>query len=522
MPNMPSPESGSSIAQETTQPLINKPIHQKFGRSIIESQRSPEKYGNEPVLITNFVNRGNPLPDWYEDHYLNKLSVHMMGKGESALVFKLPKGFREYYAEVGTIENTDQIIEIAPQMPQNGEPINLSYPQGDLLIRYKQLAAENKCKRLDGGVLVASIIDQHVLDDAQDAGIITLEEQPHSHLTNDKNLFRRDGKSIDQPQIGEKQYSILPGLTIPERVSIEDAIKIIPEELKNAEDGVWVKLSSGSGGDTVKYIEKFSQKSFEEAVEYLRGEILKAHEMGDFGISGEDAWPNGRLSPPGSTLIVESDIKNHAEGQTFLGSNFFMTRSDGSHETYGYYEQRTDNGSFNGSRKHHPDEETRRLIDEQTSLVAKQAITEGYFGPQGLDYFIFVNKETQKPQIVLIERNGRPPISAYAEIVGRKLGINNWVNLNITFPEPISSIEDFDKATGELMFKKGNKTGVFPLASRTIVGKTDEQILASPHMKILILGTPEEQQEQIKKLEEKGAKLGTHGPKLGENVIYTI
>jgi hypothetical protein len=512
------------------------PIHHNFGKIIVQGQLSPEKYaGREPVHLTNFISRGNPLPDWYGDYYLNMLALHIVGKKEKVLTFKLPDGFKKYYVEVGIINNPDQIIEVVPQMPQKGALPNFAYPNGDLL---KQLAQAKR--RLDGTVLVSSLINEYVSSDAEGSGIKALE-QPDSHTTNNKDLFRESGTPIDEQQNEEIRYNIFPGVIITDNASREEAMEMMLDKFKDAEHGVWLKLADGSGGDTVKYIEKLSPEAFEEARKYLRGEILKAYKMGELGILGEDAWPENSLSPLGSSLIIESDVRNHAlldpgtepfpgaGGPIFLGSNFFITSADGSHESVGYYKQRTlEDGSFNGSQKHHPDEEIQQLIDEQTALVAQEAIKKGYFGPQGLDYFIITNPETKGPQVVLIERNGRPPISAYAEIAGRKLEINDWVNLNITFEKPIRSIKDFEKATGKLMFRNGEKKGVFPFAPRTIVG--DSKILASPHMKVLILGTPQEQQEQIIELEKKGAILGIHGENFEKNlenvieekVIYSI
>ena len=114
--------------------------------------------------------------------------------------------------------------------------------------------------------------------------------------------------------------------------------------------------------------------------------------------------------------------------------------------------------------------------------------------------------------------NGRPPISATAQIIARKVEAPHWINLNIWTPEPINDVAAFEQTMNVSGKDYANGTldsGMVVLqalrALYTLDGNGEKQLWQpSNAAKVLICGENAGQTEAV------AADLEQHGIRFSE------
>lgn len=463
-----------------------------LGTSVLVSNRhNPEIANTTPLITTNFVNGGNLLPSPYGDMYLGQLGVIAAGEGEATVTFTLLPGLLDYFRSIGLVSERTHVFEVNHQ----GGSRRHGYPHGDALEQLIKTPTQQWLSfNPNAFTLVPTLTGPHVKQQARDLGVRVLE-QPSSDLTNNKAVLR---------QVKEKYgFTMLPGMALEHEEHLRTAVR----QYGDTQHGIWLKFPTGSGGDLVRHVPQVTEDSIRVAISKLRETILQAHEEGALGMSGEQFWPEGKLAPEKYPLVIEEDAKDFGE-VVIIGSNHFRTAPDGT-QIYGYFRQITgeETGEFIGSERFVPDAAIQTALDTATQNVADFLRDNGYYAIAGIDYFV-VKKPNGALQVYVLELNARPIISTYPFIVGERLGINKWVNINVTLPTAVSSMEEFGEIVGDDLYKRGAANGIVPMAFRTVVGDTDEGTLASPHCKLVILGDEKEQYAIIARLVAKGVKIG--------------
>lgn len=469
--------------------VAQKEIQHGIGRHVVESHpQYPD--GAKPLVVVNFDNPWNLLSEPVGDDYLSGLAAISAGENEAALVFTLLPGLQEYYRKEGIVDPSTEIIEV----PHRGGK-KYGFPHGDPLEQAGRLLdGEELREPMTGGpyVLVPTLTHDKVRSQAHAIGVRTLE-QPPADQTNNKAKLREAAARYDIP--------LLPGRLIHHG----DNLWQVASELRRSSHGLWLKFPTGSGGDLVYRIPQPTEGELRRAVRAVRDTVHSAFEHGDLGMQGREFWPEHRIAPEDFPLVVEQDARNIGE-IVVLGSNHFTVSPDGV-QVNGYFRQITGiDGEFIGSEKFEPDGAIRAQIDDVTERTGRYCQDMGQYGVQGLDYFV-IKLPDGSLQTFVLELNGRPPISSYPDIIGKRVGINSWVNVNVTLPSAVSSLEDFAAIMGEDLYRKDATAGVVPMAFRTIVD-SDEGVIASPHVKMVILGSDFEKEAIITRLQERGVKIG--------------
>lgn len=466
--------------------------HKGLGAIVVEDHPLQLNSETTPLVVANFVNPWNLLPDPYGDKYLSGLAIISAGKNETALTFQLLPGFENYLREIGVIDPTTTII----QASHNGGR-RYGFPHGDPLHRLHQEVGDSTSlrdpKTGNEYVLVPTLTHGKVAEQARKLGVHTLD-QPDADVTNNKAILRDEASRYGIP--------LLPGIVVRDG----DRIGRIVKRYKDSQHGIWLKFPTGSGGDLVQPVERISRRNIRRGIKKVRDTVYEAIKQGDFGIEGKSFWPRHKIAPREFPLVIEEHAKNLGE-VLIIGSNHFSTLPQGE-EIYGYFKQITGpTGDFIGSERFEPEGEMRMQLDEVTRRVAQYNRDKGFFGVGGIDYFV-IQRPDGKMQTFVLESNARPIISTYPYIVGERLGINEWTNTNVTLDRPIRSFEDFVESVGpDLLYQKGATSGIVPMAFRTVID-INEGVIDSPHCKLVILGSEERRKEIMQRLEAKGITIG--------------
>lgn len=438
-----------------------------LGHSVIQS------YGlrGRPLVTFNIINPDytTPLPSPEGDGYLRGLAVPAIRSGETVVCNKLVEGLYEYYKEKGLIPQDVSIIQVEAKL---GEDIMFGYPATDpLAVLREQVVFENGIVPL---VLVPSLSNPYVEAQARDLGI-DIVLLPDSIITNNKARLRVASSKYD--------FKMLPGEIVGDGKDLERVI----QRFRNFTNGVWIKFPTGSGGDLVQHVDTVTEQTLLEGVNIIRTSVLKAFRQGVFPISGDEFWPDDRISPQGFDLVIESDARNH--GQVLVnGSDHFITDRSGSIDILGQFRQIiSEDGEFLGSRSYYPEDKICALLEESIRAVGKYNIIEnGYYGIQGSDWFLTQDMDGEL-QVYTVELNSRPIVSTFPAIIAQKLEAKHWINTNVYTQKPITSIDDYVSVMGAGLAHGSVEDGlVIPLAFRTL--STRRKTIPSPNFKIMILG----------------------------------
>jgi hypothetical protein len=153
----------------------------------------------------------------------------------------------------------------------------------------------------------------------------------------------------------------------------------------------------------------------------------------------------------------------------FVGSNvLYIGGGQGNNPEYlvtygGDYKQDTRDGVYFGSRPYQPDAELAKILEDQSTAIARFCIDNGYRGFIGCDYIV-VSTDNNEKIVYFIEVNERLPISGYAHAACLKLGGTDFVNLNVTLPTSISKMEELLNFIGPYSQGDLNKGVIVPQA----------------------------------------------------------
>lgn len=444
-----------------------------------------------PVITGNYVSPQYelPLPSPDGDWYLRQTFVPAARAGEIVVCNTLIPGLAGHYNDIGLLTDEATLIEVEPAADGNSR---YGFPYSDPL------------EQLDAGFvadgvnyLCSTFNGEAVTRQAERLGLHTIERSP-SALTNNNALLRQAAE--------EYGYVQMPGVTIAHDGELGDAI----DSEWNTDNGTWLKLATGSGGDLVQHMPgRLNEEKFYQAVQQLHQAVDRAFQAGQFNASSNDYWPNDSLAPGGFPLVIEADASILGSGAT-NGSTQFVTNIDGSMKIVGHFSQTTTaDGEYLGNE---PFErlpfEIQHLAEEQARLVARYNAREhGYFGIAAIDWFM-VDDPAFGPRLVVGELNARPTANTPTVIIADKLGARHFVNINIYNDRPIETIDDFVGVVGkDLAFGSAHNEGmIVPQAFRTHVRR--EQTIASPNFKAALLGSNQEHcRELVARLSLRGIRF---------------
>lgn len=460
----------------------------------------------EKVFDPAFTKKDEVYPTPDGDAYLSVAGLVASEKGGTTITAETPRGYVDHMREVGVLPADTRVIQRPITI---SSPDKVGHPASDPLA-----LMVNEGYRFDvsgkRNFYVSIFESPEVREQARAAGLELLG-RPDSTLTNNKARLRQYA-----PKYG---IDMLPGSVIERR---KDLYAFADEhEGKKA----WMKVSIGSGGDLVLPVKNVSRATVDQATERMRGTVVQAFNRGDFSMSVDDFWPEGDVSPVGFPNVIEQDAS--VEGEIVAnGSNFFITKKDGSVDYMGTFQQITSpEGEFMGSRLYHAEPHVQAQIEEQTNRFAQFNMNEnGYYGIQGMDFFIMKDGDGES-RVRPIEGNSRPPISSYPEILMRNMRTEldgyqspdaTWDNINL-----VSTKKSLDDETripdilgNELAFgtrdRKGNVLRqAIPLAVRALVYTSatggQPNVVASDRLKMFVYGNNEEQKaEAFKELAARG------------------
>ena len=455
----------------------------------------------DPVFTKR--NEVYPTPDG--DAYLSVAGLVASERGGTTITAETPPGYVDHMLEVGVLPSDTRVL----QRPITIEhPDKVGHPASDplaLMVREGVRLDEN------GRPYYVSIFESpDVREEAERAGLELLG-RPDSTLTNNKARLRQFAE--------EYGIDMLPGRVVE---SWEELHKFAD---RHKGEKAWMKVSIGSGGDLVLPVRHLSREAADEATRRMRQTVSQAFDRADFSMTVDEFWPEGDVSPVGFPNVIEEDAG--VEGEIEInGSNFFITKKDGSVEYLGTFQQITSpDGEFMGSRLYHPEPDVMEKILDQTQRFAQFNMNEnGYFGIQGMDFFV-MRDGLGNPRVRPIEGNSRPPISSYPEILMRNLRTEHdgydspdgtWDNINLVSTQmPLDAVTRVPDIIGAgLAFGHRDRHGnvlrqAIPLAVRALVHKNghgeEPAVIPSDRMKMFVYGANEEQKAlAFTELESRG------------------
>lgn len=442
-----------------------------------------------PVVTLNYVSPDHRLPLPYPegDWYLRNTAVPAARPGEVVICNTLIPGLTDYYIKVGLLSDAMTIVEVEPEnRPGYG------FPGTDPLARLKgQVMFADHGNTLP---LVSTFSNEMVSQQQRALGLEDLQ-RPDSAYTNDKAHLRLKADSYG--------IRMLPGEVVNDWKIFEQ----LESEYSNLPNGVWMKAPTGSGGDLVFHIPSVSTENLLEGRDSIRNAVMQAFERGEFLTSGEEYWPHKAVAPAHTQLVIESDARNHGE-ILINGSTQFVTIRNGAMQLVGHFEQiTTEEGEYLGNRPYKPNEIDEENILDQVSRVSQLSKDEGYYGIQGVDWFLI--KTPQGETITyIVERNARPTANTPPVIIADKFNAPSWINTNVYTDTPIETIDDYINVIGQdLAYGDPEGNGlVIPQAFRTKI--TRRGVDPSSNFKILIMGsTPEHCDKIAQGLTERGLRF---------------
>ena len=415
----------------------------KLGESVVRA--NGYEINERPIVVVqNFLpslrsKGGFPIqidsePD--DNKSTNHLAVPCLGDNEIALTTTLPPGLLRYYEERGLISSADQVVSFNGDL---GRKRGVGFPHFDPVT----LALKEGCD-LGSGYFASAFTSDYIREQASDLGLLPVQ-QSDSFLTNDKVGF-----GTFAPVYG---YSCCPRVVLKSSSDIDLAIE------RFAHAPVWVKYSHAFGGDLLMKVDApLTSEKLLGAIQRMYRSVKHAAEVNDYsGASVEDLWPQGSLLPRCGGISVDLDAR-YIDGFTTpgkvlaVGSNLMQINSDHSSNIEAYFEQIIGPaGDFWGSCAFDPARKfgpfIKAELDRQFKAIAKYACEQlNLFGIVGVDFMI-IERADGHIRPVMIELNGRPPLSACSHIVGtEKLKAPFWISRYMWAPHDLRSAADFEAA----------------------------------------------------------------------------
>lgn len=434
---------GSQEAQTSERSAAGSHLKQvRLGGSVVEAN-GYELNDLSVVVVQNFLpslrSKGglplqiDPGPD--DNKSTNHLAVPCLASNERALTTTLPPRLDEYYVEVGLIDSKDQVISVNGEL---GPRRFIGFPHFDPV----SLAIKQRLE-LEPSYFTSAFTSDYIRGQARDLGLRPVQ-QSDSYLTNDKIGFAAHASAYG--------YSCCPHVALKTAEDIDTAAQLFQGK------PVWIKYSHAFGGDLLMKVESpLSAQKLCTAVGRMYRSVSQAAQVNDYGGATIDTlWPFDSLLPRCGGISVELDARYIDGFQTpgrvlCTGSNLMEIRSDGASRVRGYFEQIIGpTGDFWGSCAFDPLEKfgpfMKEELDRQFMAIARYAAEQlNLFGLVGVDFMV-VERPDGEIRPVMIELNGRPPISACSHIVGsEKLQAPFWVSRYMWAPSNLESAADFEQ-----------------------------------------------------------------------------
>jgi hypothetical protein len=474
----------------------------RLGRTVVEA--NGYAIDDQPVVIVqNFLpslrkKGGFPIqidsePD--DNKSTNHLAVPCLGDNEVALTTTLPPGLAQYYVERGLIKSTEQVVSFNGDLATKG---TIGFPHFDPVT----LALKER-PDLGKGYFVSAFTSEYIREQAIELGLRPVQ-QSDSYLTNDKVGFGSFASIYD--------YSVCPRVALRKPSDIELAV----ERFKDTP--VWVKYSHAFGGDLLMKVEApATSEKLHEAVQRMYRSVQQAAKVNDYsGVTIDTLWPHDSVLPACGGITIEQDAR-HLDGfrtagkVLCTGSNLMQLNSDGTAHVRGYFEQIVGPaGDFWGSCAFDPLKKfgpsMKAELDRQFHAIARYAREQlDLYGLVGVDFMI-IQRPDGKIRPVMIELNGRPPISACSHIVGtEKLKAPFWVSRYMWTPNNLHSAADFEAVVtvnGKNYARTSPDEGaVIPMYLASVTHKdaagNPSVVIAKNWAQILVAGRDKEHCEEI-------------------------
>lgn len=418
----PSVQLGESVVRANGFEVNSKPI--VVVQNFLPSLRSR---GGFPIQIDS-------EPD--DNKSTNHLAVPCLGDNEIALTTTLPPGLVQYYVERGLIRSSEQVVSFNGDL---GTKRGVGFPHFDPVT-----LAQKERRDLGSGYFASAFTSDYIREQATDLGLHPVQ-QSDSYLTNDK--------------VGFGTFASLYGYSCCPRVALRSVsdIDLAVETFGHAP--VWVKYSHAFGGDLLMRVDApVTSEKLLIAIQRMYRSVRHATEVNDYsGASIEHLWPSDSLLPKCGGITIDLDARYidgfSTPGKVLaVGSNLMQINSDHTAHVEGYFEQIIGPaGDFWGSCALDPAKKfgpfMKAELDRQFNAIAQYASEQlKLFGIVGVDFMI-IERPDGKIRPVMIELNGRPPMSACSHIVGtEKLKAPFWISRYMWAPHDIHSAADFEEA----------------------------------------------------------------------------
>lgn len=426
----------------------------------------------------------DPEPDYNKASSL--LALPCLHKNEDCLTFPPQPGLVDYYKDIGLLHPDHNRIHVVwPDQERfragdysSFEPLNMAHAQG---------------LSFSDDYFVSAFTSPLIRENAVSIGLTPVQKSD-SFDTNNKAAFRNAATKYG--------FKVLPGVELH---SLADVMLAV-EKFHNSP--TWIKFSHSFGGDLVIPLQApLTYEKLFNARQVIRNEVKKGLEFSGLeNLTLAEFWPKNSFSPSWCSLLIEKDAS--CCGDIMVnGSNVMTVAKDGSVSVLGYFKQLTKNGMFQGSLAFDPAAEfgdiAKSDLEEQFRRIGVYCAEElKIHGVVGIDFMLLKSRNSQNARLqpVIIELNGRPPVSACSHIVADKIGATHWISRDVAAPFNLNTCSDFEDAVtvNGHNYARGNPEAgmVLPIMLNSLYGKTElgEPIVLSSSRTVKILIAAKSQQ----------------------------
>ncbi len=447
--------------------------------------------------------------DCTESFPLNFLAIPCAGSGEVPLTLTPQPGLLEYFHDIELIAPDQETLHVSP-----GANSRTTYPSHDPLSLVS--SSHSFPSHLRGASFVSAFTSNFVRAQAEALGLNT-PQTSDSFQTNDKRAFREAASRFG--------FSVAAGLELHSWNDVQVACSTFQDT------PVWMKFSHAFGGSNLltRIESPLTAEKLISARDMIRGTAQKAATKSQAGLSVMNrVWPDSSFGPSEYALVLEQDLGMLGE-IVAIGSNLMTIANDGSHKTQAHFRQMiSPTGEFLGSMIFSPKNELGTEIAAELEIqfgrIARYASEElSLFGIVGVDFMIIKSHEDDKLRAVMIELNGRPPISACSYIVGtQKLQAPAWISQYMWSPRPLNTVEDFEDLVnvGGANYSRGSSVDsgiVVPMHLSSLFRENSKGDLSlkveSNWAQVLIAGSSPEHCAQIQEALKRNSGVSFVEPK---------
>lgn len=455
---------------------------------------------DRPVLTAiNFAasHQVGPLPAPSADQYLQNSAVPAARRGEIPITLTLQEGLLSYYRgnsphgrlSFQLLEPDQRVIEVNPEV---GPGTVLGYPYVDALTCARR--QPELFQGLEDAVAVAAFPTKHFRDSIPSnlQAVQSFDPAP----ANDKSRFREG--------VAQRGVTIVPGIHAEHASDLDSAVTQF-----HSASRVWLKVP-GSGGDLVLPIPgPVTREALLQGIERLRAEVGKAFQANHYDLALDAYWPEDRVAPLGTKLVIEQDLRDMGKVLMNGGISVAIDRH-GRYSALRTFRQIVDpsTGEFRGGAavdvrtendpvvldlfRNNRGGGLERLHAQLQGVASHVAEDLNFCGVWGADFWL-VEHADGEVHPYWCELNGRPTMNYIPWTIAEKLGPGAFVNVNIWCAHQLHSIADLERAVGaELLYGDPDRGLVVPIAMRSIQLREPDGalrvVLPSNAAKILVCG----------------------------------